>query len=506
MTDMNDTVVIAGGGPAGLLLASELALAGIRPVVLEKRTGTEEFSAGMAIHGRSLELLRLRGLADRIGPDEMFAWPRTPFGFLWLDLAEVNEREYTHAYPQWRLERLLAGRAAELGVDLRRGHELTGLTQDEDGVQVEVRSPEGTYWLGGRYLVGCDGRDSTVRALAGMASPGSGKSYYGVLADVELSEGDHDLFESGLHEHGVFGAIPLRPGMTRLMTIEFDAEPEQGSEPVTTEELLASVRRVSGRELEIVKTYFSYRYGGRTSLAERYRENRVFLAGDAAHSLFVSGTQGLNTGLHDAFNLGWKLAAELNGRAPSGLLDTYHRERHTVGEKVARHSRAQMALMHPLDRMTPLREMLEELIGLGSVNRYLSESTAAFGYPPDADGASAGQVWHPLVGEPVTDIALTTADGATSLGQLLASGRGLLLDLTDGTADAASWGDGWEDRVDHVAAAPAGPGPVPPALRLLVRPDGHIAWADDGSSDDKGLEAALHAWFGEPAGTSTGKE
>jgi len=490
-THTNDSVVIAGGGPAGLLLASELALAGVRPVVLEKRTGAEEFSAGMAIHGRSLDLLRLRGLADRIGPDEMFAWPRTPFGFLWLDLTEVDQREHTHAYPQWRLERLLEGRAAELGVDLRRGHELTGLTQDDDGVRVEVRSPEGTYTLNGRYLVGCDGPDSTVRALAGMAVSRGGKSYYGVLADVELSEGDHDLFESGLHENGVFGAIPLRPGMTRLMTIEFGTEPEPDAGPVTTEELLASVRRVSGRELEIVKTYFSHRYGGRTSLAEQYRHQRVFLAGDAAHSLFVSGTQGLNTGLHDAFNLGWKLAADLTGRAPAGLLDTYHHERHAVGERVARHSRAQMELMHPLETMTPLREMLQELIGLGSVNRHLMESTAAFGYPPDTDASSD---WHPLVGEPVTDAALTTADGPTSVGRLLASGRGLLLDLTGG----ASRCEGWEDRVDHVTAAPGGD--VPPAGRLLIRPDGHIAWADDGTSDDKGLEAALHAWFGEPTG------
>ncbi|MGW2228639.1 FAD-dependent monooxygenase [Streptomyces formicae] len=504
MTETSERVVIAGGGPTGLLLAGELALAGVQAVVLDKREGIEEFSAGMAIHSRSLDLLRLRGLADRIAPEEIFAWPRTPFGFLWLDLTEVDEREYTHAYPQWRAERLLEQWVTELGVEVRRGSEVTGFTQDASGVSVEVLGADGTYRIEGRYLVGCDGPDSTVRRIAGIPFPGGGKSYYGVLADVELTGGDHDLFESGLHETGVFGALPLRPGMTRLMTIEFDTEPDPGAGAVTTEELLASVRRVRGREVEIATTHFSYRYGGRTRLADRYRDGNVFLAGEAAHQLFISGTQGLNTGLHDAFNLGWKLAATLRGWAPPALLDTYEAERRPVGERVARHSRAQMSLMHPLAEMTPLRGMLTELTRHGSVNQHLMEATAAFGYPPEGTVPAGDPVEgepHPLTGQPVRDVALSTAAGDSSVGALLRGGRGVLVDLTDG-APTGAWPEGWADRVDTVTARPA---PEIGAAAVLIRPDGHIAWAD-GGSDGKGLEHALRTWFGEPAAPATGKE
>ncbi|MEK8173784.1 FAD-dependent monooxygenase [Streptomyces sp. M19] len=317
MTEQRAPVVIAGGGPTGLLLASELALAGIRPIVLDKREAIEEFSAGMAIHGRSLDLLRLRGLADRIAPEEIFTWPRTPFGFLWLDLAEVDEREYTHAYPQWRAERLLERRAIELGVEPRRGHEVTGFTQDDDGVVVEVRSADGPYRIAADYLVGSDGADSTVRRAAASLH----RRRQEVLRRAggrRTGRGRPRPVRERPARGRVFGALPLRPGMTRLMTIEFGKEPEPDAGPVTTEELLASVRRVRGRDVGIVTTHFSYRYGGRTSLADHYRAGRVFLAGEAAHQLFVSGTQGLNTGLHDAFNLGWKLAAELNGHAPPG--------------------------------------------------------------------------------------------------------------------------------------------------------------------------------------------
>ncbi|MGC0421368.1 FAD-dependent monooxygenase [Embleya sp. AB8] len=497
---MSRTVVIAGGGPTGLLLGCELALAGAEPVVVEPRTDDPEFSPGMAVHGRTLEILEQRGLADRIQEHEMFAWPRTPFAFHWLDLGSVGPTEYTYAYPQWRLERLLRARAAELGVQLRRGSTVVDYTQDADGVEVRVRAGDGAEeTVRAAYLVGADGADSTVRRLAGIDFVASGKEYAGVLGDVELEEGEHDNFDGGLYPAGVFGALPLQPGRLRLMTIEFGARPPGPDVPVTTDELLDSVRRVLGKAPRVARTHYLARYGGPTRLAERYRDGRVFLAGDAAHVLFISGTQGVNTGLHDALNLGWKLAAALDGHARPGLLDTYESERRPVGERVALHSRAQMALMHPLAEITPLRDMVAELTAIESVNRHLLEMTTAVGYPPPAD-AEPELDPHPLVGRRVPAVVLTTGAGETNLLEFLRTGRGLLLDLGSGPDagnDTAAEALAWADRVDLVTAGSADPDPA--ATRILVRPDGFVAWADDAAgARAKGLTAALTTWFGDP--------
>ncbi|MGW1997072.1 FAD-dependent monooxygenase [Embleya sp. NPDC001921] len=496
---MSRTVVIAGGGPTGLLLACELALAGAEPVVVEARTDDPEFSPGMAVHGRTLEILEQRALADRIGEHEMFAWPRTPFAFHWLDLRSVGPTEYTYAYPQWRLERLLRARAGELGVELRRGVRVSDYTQDADGVTVHTRAEDGTEeTLRAAYLVGADGADSTVRRLAGIEFVASGKEYAGVLGDVELEESEHDTFDGGLYPAGVFGALPLQPGRLRLMTIEFGATPPAADVPVSTEELLDSVRRVLGKAPRVARTHYLARYGGPTRLAERYRDGRVFLAGDAAHVLFISGTQGVNTGLHDALNLGWKLAATLAGHAPAGLLDSYEGERRPVGERVALHSRAQMALMHPLAEITPLRDMVAELTAIESVNRHLLEMTTAVGYPAPAD-ADPGADPHALVGRRVPAVTLDPGAGDTKLLELLRTGRGLLVDLTGGAGGGADPAEAiaWADRVDIVTADSTEP--ALDATLVLVRPDGFVAWADDAAgARAKGLGAALTTWFGEP--------
>ncbi|MGW5352842.1 FAD-dependent monooxygenase [Streptomyces sp. NPDC004031] len=489
---MSQPVLIAGGGPTGLLLAAELALAGVESVVLEKRTERIEASAGMALHGRSLEILEQRGIRDRIPADTIFTWPRTPFAFIWLDVDAVDPREHTFAHPQWRTELLLEERARELGVDIRTGHEVVGFTQDADGVRVRVSTPQGEQEITGSYLIGCDGPSSTVRELAGIGFSGAGKTYRGVLGDVELASDSHEAFSGGLTDEGVFGALPLRPGVLRLMTIEFDVEPPADDVPVTEDELRESVERVTGKAPDIRRTDFLARYGGRTRLADTYRDGRVLLAGDAAHVLFISGTQGLNASLHDAVNLGWKLAAEINGWAPAGLLDSYEAERRPVGQQVAQHARAAMALMHPLRLAAPLRTMFEEITGFTAVNDYLLKLPTATGYPiPRPDGAPAA---HPLLGQPVPSAALTGSGHAT-LAEPLRSGRGVLLDLSGGAADLSA-AAGWSARVDVVTAEAAEGIEVP---ALLIRPDGHVAWADSAEGDPAGLRHALELWFGAAA-------
>lgn len=480
---MSQTVVIAGGGPTGLMLAGELGLAGVRAVVLEPRTEIVEHSRGMAVHGRTLELLEQRGLADDLRAQGIFAWPRTPFAFLWLDLDGVGPEDFTYGMPQWRTERLLEQRAAELGADIRRGHELVGFTQDADGATVTVRSPEGEYELDAAYLVGCDGAGSAVRGLAGIAQLDHGSSsYYGVLGDVEVAEGEE--FDAGLHPAGVFGAIPIGPGTLRLMTIEFEAEPVAADVPVTEVELRASIERIVGKSPDIKETRYLARFGEQSTVAERFREGRVLLAGDAAHVSFISGTQGLNAGLQDAVNLGWKLAAEIQGHASPGLLDSYHDERYPAAVQACTHARAQMALMHPLSKVTPLRRLFEELLKFEEVNRYLLELPTRVRYPAPAPED------HALVGQRIGGTALFTAEGETTVAATLRGGRGVLLRLTDDDGEAPV--EGWQGRVESVTAKPVAE--IDAAL-VLLRPDGHVAYA---GSDAGALERALRTWFGEP--------
>ncbi|MFI5747247.1 FAD-dependent monooxygenase [Streptomyces sp. NPDC051644] len=483
---MSRTVVIAGAGPVGLVLAGELALNGVDTVVVERRAESAEDSQGMAIHGRSLQFLRRRGLGEGLAGQGMWAWPRTPFAFFWLDLETVGEQDYTFALPQWRTERLLEERAGALGVDIRRGQEIVDARQDADGVRVTVRKQDGdTYEVKGAYLVGCDGPDSTVRELAGIDFPAAGQSYYGVLGDVTLAEGASDQFDSGLLPGGIFGALPLQPGQLRLMAIQFDREPQGPEVPVTVDELRTSIERIAGSAPEIGTVHWLSRFGGRNRLAEQYRNGRILLAGDAAHVQFISGSQGLNTGIQDAANLGWKLAATVRQQAPEGLLDTYHSERHPVAERGRTHAMAQMALLNPLDRMGPLRELFDELLVHGEVNRKLLQMATETRY--DMGGAEPDA--HPLLGAVVPDAELNTPTGPTSVAQALSSGRGLLLDFGGG----AELDEGLTDRIEFVTASPV---PEIDATVLLVRPDGHVAHVDRTGTDHEGLRSAVKVWFG----------
>lgn len=502
---MSGTVVIAGAGPTGLMLAGELGLAGIDTIVVERAAERGDQSRALGLHARALEALDLRGLGDRIREGDPMPWPRTHFAFHWLDVAKLDEREYIVVVPQVRTEQVLAEHAVGLGVDIRRGTEVVGVEQDDAGVTVTVRSAAGEETIRADYLVGCDGGNSAVARLAGFDFRGDGKTYYGLWGDVEVAEGEQ--FDAGLHPTGLFGAIPIGPGLVRVMTTEFDRPGVPDDEPAGPEELRESIRRITGKEAELGAVHGRlHRFDNATRQAEHYRRGRVLLAGDAAHAHFPSGAQGLNTGIQDALNLGWKLAAQLRGGAPAGLLDSYHAERHPVGRRACLNAEAQVALMYPLDRVSPLRELFGGLLGFTSVTRHLNDMVTGINtvYPMEyegqrgPEGKDSATAADPLLGRRVPELALKAADGEQiDVARTLHKGRGVVLELSQGEPRLGGL-SGWADRVDVVRAEQIGGAT---ASVLLIRPDGYVAWA--GSADAAGeaaggLHGALTTWFGEP--------
>jgi 2-polyprenyl-6-methoxyphenol hydroxylase-like FAD-dependent oxidoreductase len=487
-------VLIVGAGPGGLMLACELGLAGISVTVLERNTTRSHTSGGSLLHARCVETLRQRGIADRFFDQNTMRWNRTHFGLITIDLVdELGESEYDLLVPQWHTEEVLEERARELGVDIRLGHEVLGVEQDEAGVTVEVRSAAGVERLRAAYLVGCDGVRSTVARLAGFEFEEFSPAYYGITADVASFEGNRDQFTSGLFPTGQIGVLPLQAGRIRLMTVEFAGRPVDEDAPVTAEEVRASIRRVTGTDPEFDEPTWMERNGHPTQLAREYRDGRIFLLGDSAHAHPPSSGNGMVTTIHDATNLGWKLAATLNGWAPADLLDTYHQERHPVGRRACVRAQAQVGAMHPIDRVGPLREILADLIGFEDVRRYLVQYVTEVRYSFPFPGGAAGAEAHPLLGARLPDVAVTTASGTEkNVLDFLAAGHGVVLDFTgDGSesADLAS-------RADRLTVVHAEPTPLIDARMLLVRPDGHIAWVDSDGTDGEGLSSAVKTWFG----------
>ncbi|WP_043270448.1 rifampin monooxygenase [Streptomyces sp. CT34] len=481
-------VIVVGGGPTGLMLAGELRLHGVHVVVLERESEPLPYVRALGLHVRSIEMMDQRGLLDRF----LAHGRQYPVGgfFAAIEKPAPERLDTTHPYvlgiPQTTTDRLLAERAVELGAEIRRGCELVGLRQDEHGVTVELgnggtRGDGGVAARGGkelrsRYLVGCDGGRSTVRKLLGVGFPGEPSRVETLLGEMELTAAPKTLaavMAEVRRIHKRFGAMPLGDEVYRVV-VPAEGVSEDRSVPPTLEEFKRQLRAFAGTDFGAHSPRWLSRFGDATRQAERYRAGRVLLAGDAAHIHPPTGGQGLNLGVQDAFNLGWKLAAEVAGWAPDGLLDSYHTERHPVAADVLHNTRAQIELMSTEPGPRSVRRLLSELMDFDEVNRYLTEKITAIGVRYDfGDG-------HELLGRRMRDVRLKRG----RLYELMHGGRGLLLDQTGRLSVA-----GWEDRIDHVTDV-SEELDVP---AVLLRPDGHVAWAGEDQPD---LLTVIPRWFG----------
>ncbi|MBF6327745.1 FAD-dependent monooxygenase [Nocardia transvalensis] len=491
--------MIAGAGPTGLMLACELRLAGVEVQIVDRLTGRSGESRAGGIHPRTMEVLDQRGILDR------FLAAGRPmqaghFSGIRLDFGDFATRyPYTLVVLQNVIERLLEQRATELGVSVQWSSEVIALGQDDQTVTVTLREPAGTRRVRVDYLVGCDGGRSAVRKLAGIGFPGSEASMTALLGDVELADPPSGRVFQKYGEHGTYSVMDFEPGWYRVVTTEHDYVADRDA-PVDIEDLRRALIRIAGTDFGMHSPRWVSRFGDAARQADRYRSGRVLLAGDAAHIHYPAGGQGLNLGVQDAVNLGWKLAAVATGRAPGALLDTYESERHPVAARVLHNTRAQTALGRPDTHTLALREVFSTLVGMDDVNRYLGGMISALDlrYPLGDE--------HPMVGRRMPDLDLKTEDGDTRVAELLHTARPVLVDL-DNRPDLPASIEAWADHVDVVAAHCAdtrvtvpGVGRIAVPTALLIRPDGYVAWVDEESgADTTALRAVLASWFG-PAG------
>lgn len=504
---MTEGVVISGAGPNGLMLACELALAGLRPIVLDGLPGPGDEQKANGLVGQVVRQLDMRGLYEAFTGDA--APPRPSHGWMFagmsLDFGDVVDNPmYSLLLQQPRLVRLLDEHARALGVDVRWGHELRDLSAREDGVGLTVRSPAGTYSLDAAWLIAADGGRSMIRKAVGIGFPGHTSPTVSRIAHVHLSDDllvpgrgyevpGYGLIPFGHNRLGAGNLIlfPIEPGRPLLGTIEYGWTPGSADGPMTLHELRDSVHRLLGVDvpLEAPRTpgpHALRRIDGQNSRqAETYRAGRVLLLGDAAHVHSPMGGPGLNLGLQDAVNLGWKLAAVVNGAAGESLLDTYESERYPVGRRVMMHSQAQIALSAPGPEVDALRALFTELVGTTQVATHLAGLLSGSDVRYDVGND------HQLAGFMVPDLVF---DDGRRVAELLHAARPVLLDFT-GELDVTHPG------VDVVAGAMT----APPAAALLIRPDGYVAWAADtvGPAEEAQLGDALRRWCATPFAVSS---
>jgi 2-polyprenyl-6-methoxyphenol hydroxylase-like FAD-dependent oxidoreductase len=503
MNTNSTDVLIAGAGPTGLMLAIELTLAGARVAVFEGLAEPDETikAGGLgALAGEALERrgfgpamdaeeqtasASMRAMTERAGGTSSPAMQWKKFGGHFAGLAlidQIRQREperRLRGVRQQALERMLGERVRVLGVDVRRRHEVAGVREAGDGIEVDVRGPDGPFTMKAAYLVGCDGGRSMVRKLAGFDFPGTDPTLTGHQAIVELDHPER-LLPLGWRRTAK-GVLAFGPIPGRVFVAEFDGPPPERHAPITIEEVQASLRRVSGADVTITAMQTATRFTDNARQATTYRLGRVLLAGDAAHVHSPFGGQGLNLGILDAVNLGWKLAAVVRGQAPAGLLDTYTAERHPVAAQVLANTRAQVALMRPDELTTALREIVAEIMSLDEGNRFFGEMMSGITIRYALGGT------HRLVGRLCGNLALNLDEEETHLFSLMSRGDAVLVDA--GSGAAAHLATAWEPHVRIVRARGGS--------SLFVRSDGCIAWAsDDGNID--GLAAALTKWLGTP--------
>jgi len=493
-------VVIAGGGPAGMMLAAELALAKVEVVVVERRP--DHVLAGSragGFHSRTIEVLDQRGVADRFLAEGQVA-QASMIGTTVLDMSDFPTRHpYSLGIWQNKIERIMAAWIAELPVRIYYGSELTGFAQDDTGVDVELSDGRS---LRARYLVGCDGGRSVVRKAAGIEFPGWDPSKSNLIAEAEVTEepelgmrrdavGVHAIgrLEYEIHDGEV---VYNDQGPVRVMVTEQQLGP--GSEP-TLRDLSEALISVYGTDFGIHNPTWISRFTDATRQAATYRAGRVLLAGDAAHVHYPAGGQGLSLGVQDAVNLGWKLAQVVNGVSPEGLLDSYHDERHPVAARALRHTMAQTALQRQDERTKALAELVSELAMMDEARKLLAGIVSGLDIHYDLGEG------HPLLGRRMPDLDLVTADGPLRLFTLLHDAKPLLLKLGQpGGLDITPWAN----RVQLIDAEYDGPwelpvlGAVSAPSAVLIRPDGYVAWVGEGTL--LGLPEALSRWFGAPAG------
>ncbi|MGW3789223.1 FAD-dependent monooxygenase [Micromonospora chokoriensis] len=486
---MSARVAVAGAGPAGLMLACELRLAGVETVVFDRLPDRRPHPPGIGLNAASVELLARRGLLDTLR-EHVMPLPVLQFAMMMLDNTRYPERDQPVVLLQSHLEAALQARALELGAEIRRQHEVTSVAQDDDGVTVGLSAAGESRQERFRFLVGCDGADSTVRRRAGIGATSASVPFRGLTGEVEASFADLAGLPIGgayFPAGGQWMCLPVGPDVFRITTSEFGIEPDDPAAPVTIEELRSAVARLTGSALGAARPRWLERTNCRLVRADSHRRGNVFLAGDAATLIFPLNGLALNNALHDAANLGWKLGAVIAGWAPSGLLDTYATERGPAKDRVVRAVDAQVRLCHGEAAAGGLRGLFTELLALDEVSQHLAGMLSGNDVRYDMGTVPAE---HPLQGATLPPALLKSTDGA--LDQAMRAGRPILADLTEsGAWDGAT--TGWADRVRTVAARAEDDTGVG---ALLVRPDGHVAWVATVEQSPEDLRTALARWFG----------